>query len=197
MATRLSLVSTTNTGPRGIAEAIFIRDVEAHIGGPDVDIEPVLKAWQELIAKYQFMEKSTLQKKSGLEEKIPELKRSLEAVEILKAKKEENESLETHYELADTVYTRAIIEPVDEVYLWLGASTMIAYSLSEAYELLTSKIESAKTRLSETIEEQAYLRNQITTSQVNIARVYNWGVKRRKELKLKKEDGDQDTSLVK
>ncbi|KAI8461661.1 hypothetical protein BY996DRAFT_8550301 [Phakopsora pachyrhizi] len=32
-------------------------------------------------------------------------------VEILKAKKEENKSLETHYELADTVYTRAIIEP--------------------------------------------------------------------------------------
>ncbi|CAH7682139.1 hypothetical protein PPACK8108_LOCUS14875, partial [Phakopsora pachyrhizi] len=93
-------------------------DVEAYIGGPDVDIEPALKAWQELIAIILWKKKKAHSKrKSGLEEKIPELRQSLEAVEILKAKKEENKSLETQYELADTVYTRAIIEPVDEVEL--------------------------------------------------------------------------------
>ncbi|KAI9600996.1 hypothetical protein H4Q26_000790 [Puccinia striiformis f. sp. tritici PST-130] len=56
---------------------------------------------------------------------------------------------------------------------------MLAYPLPEARELLTNKIQSAKLKLSEVSEEQAYLRNQITTTQVNIARVFNWDVKRR------------------
>ncbi|OAV87852.1 hypothetical protein, variant [Puccinia triticina 1-1 BBBD Race 1] len=136
------------------------------------------------------MEKSTLQKQLGFEEKIPELERTLEAVELLQLKKEANESLETHFELADTVYTSAVVEPVEEVYLWLGANTMLAYPLSEARELLKNKIESAKLKLEEVSEEQAYLRNQITTTQVNIARVFNWDVKRRKERRAKEAENN-------
>jgi len=143
-----------------------------------------------MIAKYQFMEKSTVQKQLGFEEKIPELERTLEAVELLQMKKEANETLETHFELADTVYTSAVVEPVEEVYLWLGANTMLAYPLSEAQELLKNKIESAKLKLQEVSEEHAFLRNQITTTQVNLARVFNWDVKRRKERRAKESENN-------
>lgn len=171
--------------------AIFTQEnVEQYLGGPDADVEPVLKAWQQMIGKYQFMEKSTLQKELGFEEKIPELERTLQAVELLQKKKEANETLETHFELADTVYTGAVVEPVDEVYLWLGANTMLAYPLSEAHELLKNKIASAKLKLEEVSEEKAFLRNQITTTQVNIARVFNWDVKRRKERRVKELESD-------
>lgn len=64
---------------------------------------------------------------------------------------------------------------------------MLAYPLSEARELLSGKIEAAKTRLSQTIEEHGFLRDQVTTSQVNIARVYNWDIKRRKERRGREE----------
>ncbi|KAH9821242.1 Prefoldin subunit-domain-containing protein [Melampsora americana] len=184
---------TTKIGPRGIPEAIFIEDVESHLGGPDGDAEKALVAWQDMIAyiglirKYQFMEKSTVKKKMDLEQKIPELESTLETVEILQNKKDAEEVLETHFELADTLYTSAVIEPVEEVYLWLGANTMMAYPLAEARELLSEKIEAAKARLAQTVEEHAFLRNQLTTSQVNVARVYNWDVKRRKERKAREE----------
>jgi hypothetical protein len=65
---------------------------------------------------------------------------------------------------------------------------MLAYPLSEARELLQNKIESAKLKLQEVSEEQAFLRNQITTTQVNIARVFNWDVKRRKERRAKQSE---------
>ncbi|EGG03141.1 uncharacterized protein MELLADRAFT_109581 [Melampsora larici-populina 98AG31] len=178
---------TTKIGPRGIPEAIFIEDVEAHLGGPDGDAEKALVGWQDMIAKYQFMEKSTVKKKLDLEQKIPELESTLETVEVLQTKKDAEEVLETHFELADTLYTSAVIEPVEEVYLWLGANTMMAYPLAEARELLSEKIEAAKVRLAQTVEEHAFLRNQLTTSQVNVARVYNWDVKRRKERKAREE----------
>ncbi|OAV87851.1 hypothetical protein PTTG_04747 [Puccinia triticina 1-1 BBBD Race 1] len=190
MSQQPNIVTTTQVGPRGIPEALFIDNVEDYLGGPDAEIEPALQAWQQMIGKYQFMEKSTLQKQLGFEEKIPELERTLEAVELLQLKKEANESLETHFELADTVYTSAVVEPVEEVYLWLGANTMLAYPLSEARELLKNKIESAKLKLEEVSEEQAYLRNQITTTQVNIARVFNWDVKRRKERRAKEAENN-------
>ncbi|KAG0144333.1 hypothetical protein CROQUDRAFT_47407 [Cronartium quercuum f. sp. fusiforme G11] len=188
---------TSKAGPRGIPEAVFIEDVEAHVGGPDGDVEPALAAWQEMIAKYQFMEKNTLQKKLELEQKIPDLETTLETVNVLQAKKDAEEILETHFELADTLYTSAIVEPVDEVYLWLGANTMMAYPLSEARELLSAKIEATKTRLSQTVEEHAFLRNQITTSQVNVARVFNWDVKRRRERRLLEEGiGEKKTTAI-
>ncbi|MBW0576249.1 hypothetical protein O181_115964, partial [Austropuccinia psidii MF-1] len=106
---------------------------------------------------------------------------------------EQNQILETHFELADTVYTSAIVEPVDEVYLWLGANTMLAYPLNEALELLKNKIQSAKLKLAEATEEEVFLRNQITTSQVNIARVFNWDVKRRKEQRSKQQVDQKDS----
>ncbi|MBW0511023.1 hypothetical protein O181_050738 [Austropuccinia psidii MF-1] len=83
-----------------------------------------------------------------------------------------------------------MFEPVDEVYLSLGANTMLAYPLNEALELLKNKIQSAKLKLAEATEEEVFLRNQITTSQVNIARVFNWDVKRRKEQRSKQQQVD-------
>jgi hypothetical protein len=33
---------------------------------------------------------------------------------------DDEETLETHFELTDTLFAKAAIEPVQEVYLWLG-----------------------------------------------------------------------------
>jgi len=172
-------------GPRGIPKAVFIDSIEEHVGGPEGDVERALKDLQELLAKYKFMEQSTLQKRTRMEEKVPELERTLEMVDLLKTKKDESETLDTHFELADTVYARAEVQPVEEVYLWLGANTMLAYPLDEARSLLNSKLEGARQKLDEAKEDQAFLRDQITTSEVNVARVYNYDVKRRKEKRAK------------
>ncbi|CAE6528441.1 unnamed protein product [Rhizoctonia solani] len=187
------------TNPRGIPYAPFISDIEQHIGGPEVECESALRQFQETIAKYRYMELNLNQRKSGLGEKIPDIKKSLGVVEHLIAQKkpaksdDDDDDLEdededdeadkktiTTFELNDTLYAQAELEDTDVVYLWLGANVMLSYKLPEAQELLKLKLSSAQQNLSNVIEDLEFLREQITIMEVNTARVYNWDVRRRR-----------------
>lgn len=88
-------------------------------------VEVVLKKFQEAISKYKFMEINMLQRRKILEEKIPEIQKSLSTVEYLIEKQDGDDdtpTMETEFELNDTLYARAKIEPSGSVYLWLGVS---------------------------------------------------------------------------
>lgn len=97
-----------------------------------------------------------MQKRAGLEEKIPEFISTLDVLNLLEAKKvwsmetllwcllllkearlmhschlappplrnikDSGETLTTHFELTETLFAKADVEPVQEVYLWLGVS---------------------------------------------------------------------------
>ncbi|KAG8741694.1 hypothetical protein FRC10_002567 [Ceratobasidium sp. 414] len=186
------------TNPRGIPQAPFVSDIEHHIGGPDAECESTLRQFQEAIAKYRYMELNLKQRKTALEEKIPDIKKSLGVVEFMiartsPAKKgededdlgqggedESNKELITTFELNDTLYAQAELEDTDTVYLWLGANVMLAYRLDQAQELLTGKLASAQQNFSNVVEDLEFLREQITVMEVNTARVYNWDVRRRR-----------------
>jgi Prefoldin subunit len=58
---------------------------------------------------------------------------------------------------------------------------MLSYPLDEAAALLTAKLHSARQNLANAKEDLDWLRDQITVTEVNVARVYNWDVKRRRE----------------
>ncbi|GAA6046829.1 hypothetical protein JCM3770_005664 [Rhodotorula araucariae] len=180
-------VKPDETNPRGIPKAVFLEDVTEFIGGPEGDAELALKTLQETLAKYKFMEQSSLQRRAGLEEKVPELERTIEMVDLLIRKKEQSEPFETTFELADTLYAKGEVDEVEEVYIWLGASTMLSYPLPDAHALLTGKLSSARTSLGTVREDLAFLREQITVTEVNVARVYNWDVARRRERRLRGE----------
>jgi flavin-binding protein dodecin len=60
---------------------------------------------------------------------------------------------------------------------------MLEYPIPEAKALLAEKLSKAKESLTQVNEDLEYLRVQITTMQVNIARVHNWDVKNRRSLK--------------
>ena len=108
------------------------------------------------------------------------------------------QELETTFSLQDTLYAKALIKPaeVDEVYLWLGANVMVAYPLDEAEELLQGKLETAKKSLKAAEEDLEFLRVQITTLEVAIARVHNWDVGEKRRLraegKFKDDDKEKD-----
>ena len=86
--------------------------------------------------------------------------------------------------------------------LWLGANVMLEYDATEARTLLTNNKENAVKSL-EDVREQlgkifkktiillsidqflAFLQDQMTTTEVSMARVYNWDVNRRKAANLK------------
>lgn len=66
---------------------------------------------------------------------------------------------------------------------------MLSYPLPEAFDLLTSKLKAAQTSLSNVKQDLSWLRDQITVTEVNVARVYNWDVKRRRE----RRESEQET----
>jgi hypothetical protein len=155
------------------------------------------------------MEVNLLSRRKSLESKIPEIDKTLQVVTYLMTRKvmiislnylliyfikDSDEPIETQYELADTLWANAKIPPTETVNLWLGvcyyivnkytthiqANVMLEYPLEEARDLLTEKLGKAKQSLKEVKEDLDFLREQITTMEVNTARVYNWDVKLRR-----------------
>ncbi|KAK5159271.1 peptide chain release factor 1 [Recurvomyces mirabilis] len=172
------------TNPRGIPFAPFVDRVEDYVNSRD-DVESCLRSFQEMISKYQFMESNTQKRALGLNDKLPDISKTLDTVRFLKSRKEDGEPLESFFELNDTLYAKAEVPRTEEVYLWLGANIMLSYPLTEAETLLQSKYEAAKSSLANCEEDLDFLREQITTMEVATARVYNWDVNERRKEKSK------------
>ncbi|KAK9236243.1 Prefoldin subunit-domain-containing protein [Lipomyces kononenkoae] len=168
--------------PRGIPQAPFIEVVEDYVRNRD-QVQSVLQSFQEMLSKYKYMEMSTLRRAAGLEEKIPDIQKTLDTVLFLDSRRNAESTLTTTYELNDTLFAKANIHPSDTVYLWLGANVMLEYPVAEATDLLTSKLNAAKESLKTCQEDLEFLRENITTVEVNTARVYNWDVQKRREEK--------------
>ncbi|KZT68335.1 Prefoldin, subunit 3 [Daedalea quercina L-15889] len=202
---------TQQKNPRGIPQAPFIADVEEYLG-PTKDVETALKEIQTALAKYRYMDQNLAQRRRGLADKIPDIRKTLAMVAFLQARREgaggasepdseeggldddddggdategRKKPLRTTFELNDTLYAEAEVEDTDTVYLWLGANVMLSYKLPAAIALLRSKLAAAEASLQTVVEDLEFLREQITVMEVNTARVFNWDVKRRRELREK------------
>lgn len=182
----------TPTNPRGIPYAPFVDKVEDYVTSR-ADVEPTLRNFQEMIAKYQWMESNMQRKSAGLQDKIPDIQKTLDSVRFLKTRTDETEPLETTFELNDTLYAKAEVPPTEEVYIWLGANVMLAYPMDEAESLLAERASKAKKSLEDCEEDLEFLREQITTMEVATARVYNWDVVQKR--KDKEEDGKNEETV--
>ncbi|KAL9615537.1 MAG: hypothetical protein Q9167_000050 [Letrouitia subvulpina] len=192
------------TNPRGIPYAPFVDKVEDYVSSR-AEVDGTMKSFQEMISydlfhhlsasltalirplvhrKYQFMEVNTQRRAAGLKEKIPDIQKTLDMVKFLKTRKPGSDSIETTFELNDTLYAKAEVPPTDEVYLWLGANVMLSYPIAEAETLLDSKLSTAQQSLENCEEDLDFLREQITTLEVATARVYNWDVTTRRKEKV-------------
>ncbi|XDG05515.1 hypothetical protein ABKA04_005130 [Annulohypoxylon sp. FPYF3050] len=183
------------SNPRGIPYAPFVDKVEDYVTTRD-DVQSTLRSFQEMISKYQFMELNLQRRIAGLKDKMPDIEKTLETVNFLKTRTGESDPIETTFELNDTLYAKASIPPTDEVYLWLGANVMLAYPIEEAQTLLISKLSAAKQSYSNCEEDLDFLREQITTMEVAIARVYNWDVVQKRKEKAEEEGKGKGTEDV-
>ncbi|XP_048577276.1 prefoldin subunit 3 isoform X2 [Nematostella vectensis] len=145
--------------------------------------ESVIRSFDEQLRKYKFMEINLLTKKKKLQGQVPDLKSSLEMVKLLQAKKEKGEETHSRFLISDQLYANAKVPPTEKVCLWLGANVMLEYSIDEAEELLQKNLKTAIKSLEELEDDLGFLRDQYTTTEVNMARVYNWDVRRRQALK--------------
>ncbi|XP_057197647.1 prefoldin subunit 3 [Triplophysa rosa] len=171
----------------GIPEAIFVEDVDAFMKQPGNDTaDAVLRKLDEQYQKYKYMELNLAQKKLRLKSQIPQIKQTLEILRHMQKKKDTTNPMETHFLLADNVYCKASVPPTDKVCLWLGANVMLEYDIDEAQALLEKNLATASRNLDSLEEDLDFLRDQFTTTEVNMARVYNWDVKRRSKDNLLK-----------
>jgi len=179
-------------GTRGIPEAIFIEDVESLC--TDRASHDVVARLQELFSKYQYMLSSMVAQRASLRGKLPDIANALETVNHLierRDKAEEGETAEYTYQLAENIWAKATAPASKTVCLWLGANVMLEYSLEEAVELLKTNETNAKTMLKSIDEDMAFLRDQITTTEVNIARCHNYGVKKKQKEQDEEKTGRQ------
>ncbi|XP_068755272.1 prefoldin subunit 3-like [Montipora capricornis] len=185
---QLSDEKTEKKKHRGIPEALFLEDVDDFMkkGGHDA-AESVLKDLDEQHQKYKFMELNLLSRKKRLQIQVPDLNSSLEMVKLLSTRKDNSKPLQSRFLLSDQLYCTADVPPTEKVMLWLGANVMLEYSIIEAEALLSKNLNAAQKSLAEIEEDLGFLRDQYTTTEVNMARVYNWDVKKRQAQKAQSE----------
>lgn len=176
------LTSPTEKNPRGIPKAPFVSKVEDVVKDPE-QCPAILQKFQTRLEQYKFMEQSKQNVIASYRTKIPDIEKSLKMVQFLTEKSKAGEVVHTNYELNDTLYSQAVIEPTESVCIWLGADVMMEYPLAEAEELLSTRLKIANENLKNAKEDSVFLRENITTMEVNVARLYNYNIKYKKALK--------------
>ena len=129
-----------------------------------MDPSEVLQALQNLYSKYQHMKRALNVQRMSLKTKIPDIKQALEMVKKLDAKRKAEESMTTRFMLADNVYIKAEVTPKEMVALWLGANTMMEYTIDEALELLATNLKVAQESLDKVTEDLETLQDQVHIS---------------------------------
>ncbi|OAL38804.1 hypothetical protein AYO20_02010 [Fonsecaea nubica] len=144
---------------------------------------PEMKRTLEVVKFLKKKRRDLAERKEGGEDGSGE--EDIEEDDLLGEKPVAADEIETTFSLQDTLYAKAIIKPaeINDVYLWLGANVMVAYPLDEAEELLQGKLDKAKESLAACDEDLEFLRVQITTLEVAIARVHNWDVGEKRKLR--------------
>lgn len=143
-----------------------------------------MAAFQDRLQQYKYMEVSKQQQLAELRSKILDIENNLAVIRHLQQQADGGETLTTNFELDSTLYARADVDlqSLDSVYLWLGADVMLEYPLDEALDLLNVRLVNNTQQRDNDLEDLDFLRQNITTMEVNTARLYNWDVERVKGL---------------
>ena len=134
-----------------------------------------------------------MRSRQNLRVKLPDIKKTLEMVAMLKKKHEaDDKSIETNFLVSDNIWAKAKVpNETGKVGLWLGASVMVEYTYDDALKLLCKNLANAEDRLAEADSDIDYLKDQLTTSEVNIARIYNQGLVNKQKEKINAEEKKQ------
>jgi len=168
--------------PLGVPAAEFIPNVDTYMKAPGRGAtEQVLRNFEEMHQKYKLIDNSLMQRRTRLRSKVDDLKQSLRLIAALKTRQEGGKTAQTLFMLSDQCYATADIPPTDKICLWLGANVMVEYSINEADAFLSKELSSCEEKFNELRSNLDYVKDQLTTTEVNMARVYNWDVQKRKK----------------
>lgn len=140
-----------------------------------------MKQLNDRLRGLRLIEGELQKRKQHLLSKMPEIEKAYAMVsKLLEA---DGEAMSLDFELSPHVYTVAKLENVKTVNLWLGANVMVEYELSEANALLESNLKICKANLASANSDLDMIKESSTTTEVSLARVFNYDVERRRKIK--------------
>ena len=144
---------------RRIPKAVFIENVEAWVEKYTDDA--LFAQMNELYQKYKFMEQQLLRSRANYKVKLPDIKKTLEMVALLKSRAmTKDKAIETNFLVSDNIWAKATIpNETGKVGLWLGANVMVEYSHDEALKLLARNLKNAEEKLAETEGDIEFLKD--------------------------------------
>ncbi|KAL7074146.1 hypothetical protein ACQ4LE_006862 [Meloidogyne hapla] len=167
---------------RNILKAQVLENVEHYLTEKKKILDDVQEEERDNFRRYKLLETSALQQKAKIDESILDYQKSIDSLKMLVEQKEKkSNSVLVTYKLDENLFSNAVIDEMDRVCIWLGANVMVEYKLEEAQSLLTKHLANIEQTNEETDEELDFLRDQITTTEVNLANLYNYGVLLRKK----------------
>eukprot|EP00051_Salpingoeca_urceolata_P028095 m.484979 g.484979 ORF g.484979 m.484979 type:complete len:179 (+) comp23612_c0_seq1:180-716(+) len=166
---------------RNIPACDFIDNVSAFLADQGLEPEAAIKRHDELYRQYSLMKQSLSAKHGRVLSQIPGIEASLKAVRMLKTKAEAGEDVSSTFKLADNLFAKAKVPPTQTVGLWLGANVMLEYPLDEAESMLADNLETAQKRASGLETDLEFVQEQIVTTEVNMARIYNHDVRQKRK----------------
>jgi len=120
---------------------------------------------------------------------------------MLKSKREkqqeEGATFDTYFNLSDQVYAQARVNPSGKCCIWLGANIMIEYTYEEAEKMLSANLETVKNKFQDADEDLSHVKDQLTTTEVNMSRTYNFEVQQRRISKQSASINSDDTNVDK
>jgi prefoldin subunit 5 len=99
--------------------------------------------------------------------------------------------MDVDFLISEGIYVKGKVkEPLEHISLWLGANTVVQLTFAEALDLLKTNHLNALSSKEQISEELAYIKDQKTTTEVNVARVYNHSLalKREQQIARSKEE---------
>ncbi|KAL3319483.1 Prefoldin subunit 3 [Cichlidogyrus casuarinus] len=172
---------TTEAKFQGLPRAVFIEDMDSYL--KKYKFSTAADALQTLEAHYQkfmMIRQSVEQRRGKLISQLPDLNESLESIEHLEEKKSD---FDVTFSLADQLFLQAEVQKPETVYLWIGANVMLGYDLEGAKKIITENRNLANERLAEDAVVLDFIKEQMTTLEVNIARLHNFTVKLKRDTK--------------
>ena len=177
------LIDKTKKNSRGVPAMNFIENIDEWID--KFTSSRLISYINQYLNKYKFMEAQIVKSNEGLNIKIPDIEKCLETIEFLE-KKEKDKQINVDYMVSNNLWAKAEVNVPDSVFLWLGANVMCEYKMDEAKTLLNTNLKNAKDQLKRNNADLEFIKDQMTISEVNHARIYNEAVRRNQIAKQKK-----------
>ncbi len=180
--TTIPFVDLTIKNEKNIPAMTFIEDVPEWCN--KYGAEQLVEELNVFYNKYKYMEAQTQKHSDSIKLKIPDIEKAIESVQFIKDEYEKQvKDISLDFMVAHNLWAKAEVPVTPTVCLWLGAEVLCEYSHDEALALLSKNLGNARNTLKVNEETIDYVRDQITTCEVNISRAYNHYVENQKNKK--------------